>query len=116
MICKIAPDQIIGSKMKIAKSFLGRLRGYMGHKFPPYEGLLIDPCQSVHTFFMNFNIHVVCLDRFNNVTKVYENLKPRRLTFWDFKTVRILELPVHYYQQCPVRPGDKLIFEETCID
>ena len=116
MICKNEKNEVIGKDIKIAKSFFLRLRGYMCHKQPPFQGLLIDPCQSVHTFFMKFNIHVVCLNRFNVVTKIYLNLKPRRVTFWDFKTVRVLELPVSFYPQCPVVVGDKLIFEESCID
>jgi uncharacterized membrane protein (UPF0127 family) len=90
----------------------------MGYGSPPSEGLLIDPCQSVHTFFMFFPLHIIYLNKKNQVIKIYENLAPWRLTMWDFKASRILELPVIHQSKCPVKLGDTLIFEkfeETCI-
>ena len=56
-----------------------RLRGLLGR--PPLgngEGLLLDPCGSVHTMGMAYAIDVVYLDRAFRITKVVAGLGPWR--------------------------------------
>lgn len=59
-----------------------RLRGLLGRPCPgPGQGLLIDPCGSVHTLFMAYPIDVVYLDRRLRVVQVTASLRPWRLSF-----------------------------------
>lgn len=59
---------------------LERMRGLLWRPaLAPGQGLLIAPCNSVHTFGMRYAIDVVFLDREGRVLKVYPALKPLRM-------------------------------------
>lgn len=60
----------------IADSFIKRLFGYMFRKKPHHEAIMLKPCNSIHTFFMKFNIDVLFLDEQMQVIKKIENLRP----------------------------------------
>lgn len=92
-------------RARIATSIWARFRGLMLKKsLPAGEGLLIDPCTSVHTMFMRFPIDVVFLDRENRVTKVVPALKPLRIAFGNGGK-RALELPAGAAAECGIEPG-----------
>lgn len=59
----------------IANSFTKRLFGYMFRKTPHHNVILLNPCNSIHTFFMKFNIDVLFLDEHMQVIKKIENLR-----------------------------------------
>jgi uncharacterized membrane protein (UPF0127 family) len=59
-----------------------RLRGLLARPCPAAgEGLLIDPCASVHTCFMGYAIDVVYLDRQWQVLRVVTALAPWRASY-----------------------------------
>ena len=57
----------------IADSFFKRLFGYMFRKNPHHDAILFTPCNSIHTFFMKFNIDVLFLNEHMQVIKKIEN-------------------------------------------
>jgi uncharacterized membrane protein (UPF0127 family) len=57
----------------------------------PAEGLLIEPCTSVHTFFMRFPIDVLYLDQDNVVVKKVR-MSPFRFSFGGSRAKRVLEV------------------------
>ncbi|MGK0466767.1 DUF192 domain-containing protein [Clostridium sp.] len=59
----------------IADEFTKRLFGYMFRKTPHHNAILLNPCNSIHTFFMKFNIDVLFLDEHMEVIKKIENLR-----------------------------------------
>ena len=63
------------SNIFVADTFLKRLMGYMFRKEPNNEALMIKPCNSIHTFFMKFNIDVIFVNKNMEVIKKVENLK-----------------------------------------
>jgi uncharacterized membrane protein (UPF0127 family) len=67
------------SNVFVADTFLKRLIGYMFRKEPHHEALMIKPCNSIHTFFMKFNIDVIFVDKDMKVLKKVENLKPGKV-------------------------------------
>lgn len=74
-------DRIIGERIKIADTFWSRFIGLLGKKeISPGEGVLILPCNSVHTLFMRFTIDVVFLDEGMRVMRVLPSLKPYRFS------------------------------------
>lgn len=74
-----------------AKTFWQRFTGLM-FKNRKY-GLLIEKCSSVHTFFMKFELDVICLDKDYKIVKIFYGVKPFRAVFQFKKTKHILELP-----------------------
>lgn len=80
--------------IKVARSFTQRLIGLMGSsELHENEGLLIVPCNSVHTFFMRYQIDVVFLSKRHVVLKVIHNMKPWRISPVVWKSHSVLELP-----------------------
>jgi uncharacterized protein len=76
-----------------AESMFGRMVGLLGRSsLPRGQGLLISPCNQIHTFFMKFTIDVVFLDSSDRVVKLCQNLKPWRLTPIVWKAKAVLEL------------------------
>jgi uncharacterized protein len=72
------------------------------------SGLLIQPCSSVHTWFMRFPIDVVYLDRDFAIVKVVADLKPWRFSLGGRRARFALELPAGQAEQHGLRPGDRL--------
>ena len=101
---------INGNKMfvnvYIADMFWARLRGWMGRAQAGQDGLLIIPCNSVHTFFMKFPIDVVFLNFKNQVMVSHENVEPNKV-LWPVKEAKgVLELPAGSVERLAIKPGD----------
>lgn len=85
---------IISSDIELASTMASRLIGLMFRKAPKNsEGLLLQPCNSIHTFFMRYSLDVVFLSKKNEVVKVIRNLRPWRMTLIYFKANKTLEMP-----------------------
>lgn len=83
----------IAKDVVLADTFLSRARGLMFRKeMNEFDGMLITPCNSIHTFGMNFPIDVVFLSKTFEVVKIFENLKPYRMTRPYFSATQVLEL------------------------
>ena len=80
-------------KIRVAKSFLQRLRGLIGtQSLAPDEGLLIERCNCIHTFFMRYAIDATFLDKDDNTVKVVRNIKPWRPFVWGgWRARKVLE-------------------------
>ena len=70
------------------------------------DGMLIDYCNSVHTFFMRFPLDLIFLSRDNIVIKVIQNKKPWRVTRFYWHASKVLELPVG--MAIKVKQGDQI--------
>lgn len=95
MKVKIIHNQkTISSNILVAHTPVTRIIGLMFRKGPvDSDGLLLEPCRSIHTFFMRYSLDIVYLSRDNQVIKVIRNLKPWRMTLIYFKAIKTLELP-----------------------
>jgi len=63
----------------IADTFINRFLGYMFRKTPHHEAILIKPCNSIHTYFMNFDIDVLFINDDMVVIKKINSLVPRKI-------------------------------------
>ncbi len=89
-----------------ADSFFKRLKGLMFTKdLPAGHGLLIQPCQSIHTFFMNYPIDVVYLDGNSIVVGIDENMAPSKIGKVRRKARSVLELPAGTIQNTDLKVG-----------
>jgi hypothetical protein len=77
----------------------------------PGDGLLIVPCQSIHTWGMLFPIDVVVLDGQWNVLAVRRRLRRFRMTRLYWKAAAVLELPPGVLDSSWTEVGDSLAFE-----
>jgi hypothetical protein len=83
--------------------------GLLGRRsLQPGEGLIIEPCKSVHTAFMRFAIDVVYFDRSWRVTKVVPALRPFRLSGALRAGHAVIELPSGTIEETGTQPGDRL--------
>ena len=86
--------RVIATDVEVARSSWARFMGLMGRpSMPPGSGLWIEPCNSIHMFFMRFAIDVLFLDRQMRVKKVMLNLKPWRVSPIVFGARTTVELP-----------------------
>lgn len=86
-------DWMIAKNAVIAESAKLRLIGLMGReRMDEFDGMLLNPCNSIHTFFMRFAIDVVFLNKNFEVIRVIENLPPWRATRPYFRASQVLEL------------------------
>ena len=92
-----------------AKSFLTRLVGLLGTKRPFAEKVLyIKHCSGIHTVGMKYPIDVVFLDKNSKVSRLYEFLRPNRLTRIRMKDHGVLEFPPGTIKNFRISKGDML--------
>ncbi|MFH1724289.1 MAG: DUF192 domain-containing protein [Elusimicrobiota bacterium] len=83
----------LARKVRLADTPYARAKGLLGReRMDPDEGLWIDPCAMIHTFFMRFPIDALFLDKRLRVVHIAERLKPWRLSRWVFSARSVLEL------------------------
>ncbi len=82
LICSVA-------RMQRTETMLERMRGLLGaDALAPNTGLWINSCNSIHSFFMAFNIDVLYLDKNNNVLRVIKDMRPWRFNAcWSARSV-----------------------------
>ena len=107
-------DWEIAKDVVLADTFLSRARGLMFRKeMDGFDGMLIKPCNSIHTFGMSFAIDVIFLNNKYEVIKVFEKLKPYRMTRPYFSATQVLELKSGTLNG-RLNKGDRL--EVSCIN
>jgi uncharacterized membrane protein (UPF0127 family) len=103
----------LAAELEVATSLAARTRGLLGRRsLPPGAGLMLDPCSSVHTWFMHFPIDVVFLDRQNRVVGLKHGLRPFRAA-GAWRGVRTLELPAGTIAATGTSAGDHVVFEAS---
>lgn len=74
-------DCVVAEDVELADTVWKRVVGLMGRDtLEPGHALLIEPCSSIHMFFMKFAIDVIYLDGRDKVIKIVRNLPPWRIS------------------------------------
>ncbi len=101
--------QLAGA-VEVADRGPARTKGLLGRKgLAPGGGMWIVPCESVHTFGMQFPIDLVYLDRKHRVKKVTSSVPPWRLSAC-LTAHSIVELPAGTIRRTQTEKGDFLEF------
>lgn len=82
--------ELIVENLSLAESFWQRGRGLLGTKSLPNDcALWIRPCNNIHTFFMNYSIDCVFVDKKLTIQKIAESVPPFRFVgpFWSSHSV-----------------------------
>jgi len=94
---RIKDNRILADQCRVAQSAWTRFWGLMGkERLESGAGLIIQPCNSVHTFFMRFPIDVIYLSSEGNnykVVSIHREMKPWRMDLPVFGAGAVLELP-----------------------
>jgi uncharacterized protein len=116
VVANLTRGSVLATRLEVADSGPKRNKGLLGRKgLSAGEGLWIIPCESVHTFFMQFPIDLVYLDRKHVIKKVREGVPPWRISIC-FSAHSILELPSGTIRSTETRAGDTLKFSPTGRD
>lgn len=100
-----ADGTVVCERCTIAERPLSRMRGLLGRRsLDEGEGMLIRRTSSIHTFFMQFAIDVVFLDRDGLVLRVAECVRPGRARMCR-KAASALELPAGEAARRGLRAG-----------
>jgi uncharacterized protein len=105
-----ASGRVVAEQVEVATSMWARFWGLMFRgKLDEGHALLIDPCSSVHTFFMRFRMDAVFIDRDGVVTKVAACMKPYRAALGP-KSKKVLEMPCGAAEAAGISTGSRLSF------
>ena len=105
--------RVVCQQVTLARTLWTRTRGLLGR--PPPErgtGLLLEPCQSVHMFFMRYAIDVIFLDADYRVVAVRAGLRPWRVTRYYRTAYAALELREGAAAEAGLEPGHQLALVE----
>lgn len=103
-------DTVVATNVAEARSFIARGRGLMlRDSFPSGTALIIDPCSSIHMFFMRFPIDVLYMNREHQVVRAQAGIKPWRVgPIWTRGAKYVIELPEGAIARSHTQIGDQL--------
>ncbi len=100
------------ARLEIARTELQRMRGLLGRSgLPPGQGMLIERCWSIHTFFMKFALDVIFVDSDWRVRRVVRGLRAWRMASSPGARC-VVELAAGALERTDLAPGDALKIEE----
>ncbi len=108
-IINLTRQSVLADKANRARTFLSRGRGLMLRPpLPEGGGLVIEPCNSIHMFFMRYPLDVLFLDKEGKVLFMYRGIKP-----WHMgRVVRgarvAIELPEGVIDNTETQVGDRV--------
>jgi uncharacterized protein len=112
LVTNLTRKTVLATEARRADTFFTRFKGLMGvTELPIGHGLLISPCNSVHTFFMRIAIDVVFLDAQYQVVDIAPALAPWRVSRLYLQAKSVLELPAGTTTAALTQPTDQLQFE-----
>jgi len=100
---------VLARRVERAVTMAARLRGHLGRSaLPEGDALSIEPCTSLHTFFMRFPIDALFLSREGRVIRAIPDLRPWRATRIYPRAAQAVELPAGTIARSGTREGDLL--------
>jgi len=102
---------ILAEEAFVAKSLYSRIKGLIAREaLLRQEALVINRCNSIHTFFMRFPIDVLFVDKKNKIVGIGLNIKPWRLSPIYWKAKFVVEFPAGVLLESKTQKGDELKF------
>lgn len=96
------------AQLRVARTPWQRMRGLLGHPpLQPRQGLLILPCNMVHTMGMGYSIDLVYVDREGVILKIAPHVAPLRMSIC-LDAHAVLELVAGEAQACGLQVGQRL--------
>lgn len=103
-------NTILAEDVIIADTLFKRIIGLLGKKgLKQDQALILRPCNSIHTFFMQFPIDVIFVDSDNKIVKAISNMRPFRISGIYFKACSAIELPAQTIEKTSTQRNDYLV-------
>jgi len=101
--------RILVTDGRTATTLLSRLWGLIGHEpLRAGQGLLIRPCQAIHTFGMEFPVDAAFVDHRGCIVRVVSGLRPSRIRPVVLCAVLVIELPEGMVEATGTRRGNRI--------
>ncbi|MEB3204555.1 MAG: DUF192 domain-containing protein [Candidatus Sericytochromatia bacterium] len=105
-------DRPVVERLEVARTPWARMRGLgFRDRFEPGEGMLLVPCNSIHTFWPRLNLDVLFLSRDFRILRVLHDLPPGRFSPIVPKARQVLELPAGQARGLGLEEGVTLRWE-----
>lgn len=102
---------VLADTARRAVGFIARGRGLMiTRELPEGSGLVIEPCNSIHMFFMRYPLDIIFLDKSGVALFMYKGIKPWRMGRLVKGARMAIELPVGAIDRSGTEVGDKIRF------
>ena len=100
---------LVAGVVETAFERTARNRGLLGRGgLGEGHALILAPCNSIHTFFMQFAIDVAFVDRSGQVLRMKTAVRPWRLAF-ALGAFAVVELAAGELRRARIQPGDRLL-------
>ncbi len=100
----------VAASAQRADTFLARGRGLMFTSSIPGDGLVIEPCNSIHMFCMRYPLDIIFLSKEGEVAFMYTGIKPWRMGRIVRGARLAIELPEGTIAASGTKPGDLISF------
>lgn len=106
-----ATGRILLPHIRRTETFYERTRGLLGCGFLDQGyGLLITPCNSIHTVFMTISIDILFLNKNNTIIAMRQDIPPFRFAMC-YGASSVLELMAGQIIISKLQKGEQLIWE-----
>jgi len=104
-------NTIISENLTRADTFFKRLKGLMFTKeLTAQDALHIIPCNEIHTFFMNYSIDVLYLDKDKNIVHIDEDMVPGKIGKKAKTAISVVELTSGTVKAAGLKVGQTVEF------
>ncbi|MBE5958784.1 MAG: DUF192 domain-containing protein [Lachnospiraceae bacterium] len=105
--------RVICENVEVADTFFKRFMGLMYRKsMDENHGLLLDPCNEIHTFGMKFSIDTITISRDNIIRYLDRDVAPRKVRPRIKDGKKVLELSSGTIEKYELELGDLIEFHE----
>jgi len=102
-------QRLLADRAAQANTFWTRFRGLLGRdRLESGEGLVIEPCNSVHMFGMRFALDVLHLDKNGTIVRILPELRPGRVGPLVWRSHTVVELPAGTVEASGTQLGDQI--------
>src|SRR5512143_1455787 len=92
-IVNVTQGAVLAESAETAKSALARMRGLLGRKgLETGRALILEPAQSIHSFFMAFPFDALFVSRDLTVLHLIAGMKPFRISRMVWQARSVIEL------------------------
>lgn len=99
----------IADHVGVAGGMFARMRGLLGRRpLGPGEGLLLSPCNGIHTVGMRYPIDVLFLDGRGRIARAVHAVDPGRMIPYVRGASRAIELPAGTLSSAGIEDGDEV--------